>query len=90
MSRCLRVMVHGRVQGVGFRYYTRLEAERLGLTGWVRNLADGTVEVQICGGREALSTMCAWLRHGPVTANVRDIAISEGEPVAGERGFRIR
>jgi acylphosphatase len=65
-----RYLVSGRVQGVYFRHSTRLEAERLGLRGLARNLADGSVEVIVAGEPAALDTLRAWLQHGPPQARV--------------------
>jgi len=67
---CLRIIVSGRVQGVGFRYYTKIEADRFGITGWVRNLPDGKVETLVCGGDTQLTAMQTWLTHGPEHARV--------------------
>lgn len=65
--------VHGRVQGVGFRWWTRRTAEHLGLTGSVRNLPDGTVEVRAAGSDEALREFEGRLREGPRSARVQRI-----------------
>jgi acylphosphatase len=77
-----RVRVHlfvsGEVQGVSFRAYTVDEARRLGVSGWVRNLADGRVEVEAEGGRAALEALAAWCRHGPPAARVEDVEASWG------------
>lgn len=71
--RYVRLVVHGRVQGVGYRAWLAGEARRLGVEGWVRNRADGTVEA-VLGGEdgviEALITAC---REGPASARVREI-----------------
>jgi acylphosphatase len=66
----LHAIVHGTVQGVSFRYYARLEAARLGLTGWVRNLPDRTVEAVAIGSQEQLDKFHQWLQHGPSEARV--------------------
>ena len=63
-------LISGRVQGVAFRYHTRVEAQRLGLRGVARNLPDGTVEVIAHGEAAAIEELEAWLRHGPSTARV--------------------
>jgi acylphosphatase len=68
--RCLRVTVSGHVQGVCFRHYTRLKANELGITGWVRNLSNGDVEALICGSSEQTDAMLAWLAVGPEHARV--------------------
>ena len=69
----LTARVRGRVQGVSFRFYTRDEATALGLTGWVSNCDDGSVEVVAEGSRPALDRLLAWLRQGPPAARVDDL-----------------
>lgn len=69
-TRCLKVTVSGVVQGVCFRYCTRLQARTMGITGWVRNLPNGDVEALICGSASQLDAMLAWLSHGPEQAIV--------------------
>lgn len=65
-----RFVVHGRVQGVGFRYFARRAARALGLKGWVRNREDGAVEVVATGGAEALASLRRELLRGPGYAHV--------------------
>jgi acylphosphatase len=83
--------VHGRVQGVGFRYYVQDEARRLGLRGYTRNLADGrTVEAIAEGTRGALEQLLASLRQGPPGSYVERVGAT-WEPATGEfSGFSIR
>lgn len=83
------VFVEGRVQGVSFRHYTAQEAEKLGVSGWVRNLPDGRVEAVYEGPRPAVEEMLAWTRHGPRWAHVTGLTVHDEEP-EGETGFRIR
>lgn len=71
---CLRCRVAGRVQGVFFRASAREQAQRHGLNGYARNLADGQVEVLICGDRKAVTEMREWLRSGPAQAEVTGVA----------------
>ena len=66
----LEAHVRGRVQGVAFRWHTRAQARRLGLTGWVRNLPDGSVRLVAEGDRETLVRLGEWLEHGPDHARV--------------------
>lgn len=73
-----RLVIHGRVQGVGFRASLAREAERLGITGWVRNRRDGTVEAMLCGGAEAVAAMIAWARRGPPGARVDRVEVELG------------
>ena len=72
MSRCLRVVISGHVQGVCFRHYTRQKANELGIIGWVKNLPNGNVETLICGSSDQVDTMLGWLAHGPEHARVTD------------------
>lgn len=65
--------IRGHVQGVGFRYTTRQEAQRLGLKGWVRNCLDNSVEVRAIGVPASLDAFELWLHHGPPGANVRQV-----------------
>jgi len=69
--------ISGRVQGVGFRYSMSEEAERLGVTGWVRNRSDGTVEAVIDGAPDAVETVLAWARRGPRGASVTEVEVVE-------------
>ena len=69
--------ISGSVQGVGFRYSMMEEAERLGVTGWVRNRRDGTVEAVIDGMPDAVSALLAWVRRGPRGAQVTDVQVAE-------------
>ena len=84
-----RVVVTGRVQGVFFRDACQRMANGLGLSGWVRNRSDGTVELAAEGPRSALDQLVDWCRDGPPRARVTGLDITD-EPPAGERGFRIR
>lgn len=70
---CRLFRIEGRVQGVWFRESTRREAEPLGITGYARNMADGSVEVLACGEDEALDRLAEWLRHGPPMARVSNL-----------------
>ena len=75
MAKLLRI--HGRVQGVGYRESLRWEADRLGVTGWVRNRRDGTVEAAIDGSPEAMQALLDWCRAGPPAARVTALEVSE-------------
>ena len=69
----LTAVVYGRVQGVSFRHYTRLEAQRLGVVGWVANRPDGAVQVVAEGDEPVLRQLVAFLQHGPAMAHVTDV-----------------
>lgn len=75
-----RVVVHGRVQGVGFRYGVVEAAQSAGLTGWVRNRLDGTVEAFIQGDDAAVERVIGWCRRGPRGSRVMAVDIHD-EPV---------
>ncbi|MEA1893622.1 MAG: acylphosphatase [Euryarchaeota archaeon] len=85
------IIVTGRVQGVGFRYFTVRCANDLGLCGWVRNLPDGSVEIAIQGPSEKIEEMTGRLRQGPGAANVSGLEIEEIESGSEEMsGFAMR
>jgi acylphosphatase len=75
MAKHLRIS--GRVQGVGFRYTMAQEAGRLGVTGWVRNRRDGTVEAVVDGAEAAVAAMLQWARHGPRAAEVTGFLVED-------------
>ena len=82
--------VTGIVQGVFFRATTEEEAQRIGgLTGWVRNLPDGRVEVVCEGTKEKVERLTAWLWHGPPSAHVSDVNLTWSEPTGEYSDFRI-
>lgn len=76
-TKHLRIV--GRVQGVWYRESMRIEAEQLGVTGWVRNCRDGTVEAMVQGSPQAVNAIIEWARRGPEPAYVTDIEITDGE-----------
>ncbi len=84
-----RFVVRGRVQGVGFRWFVEREAHMLGIAGWVRNNADGSVEVLAMGTRDQLVGLRSRLYQGPRAARVDDVHESEARPVTGLNTFRI-
>jgi acylphosphatase len=84
-SHAVRVRIEGSVQGVGFRYWTERVASELGLSGWVRNRRDGSVEALFCGPREDVALMLERCRDGPRSARVAAVEIVEegGTPPDG-------
>ena len=90
MTIARRYVVSGKVQGVGFRFFTEDAARREGLMGFVRNLKDGRVEVVVVGENDAISRFERALGGGPPLSTVTDIAIEEQLPVIGLVGFEIR
>ena len=87
----MKLMISGRVQGVGFRHFTRTNAEDLGLKGWVRNLNNGDVEALLQGSEEKLERMLEKLKNGPMPARVDRVNIVEEteNPDNMEETFRV-
>ncbi len=83
-----QAIVRGEVQGVGFRYFAHREATQLGLAGYVRNRRDGAVELELEGPDAAVDQMLGWLRHGPTSAVVDSLNVSDLPPL-GETGFTV-
>ena len=90
MSHCLHCVVSGRVQGVFYRAATQEKASQLGLTGWVRNCVDGTVELEACGTAEQVAVLQEWLWKGPRDAKVTNVVCKPVKGEASEQGFNIR
>ena len=82
-------IVHGVVQGVAFRYYTREMARSLDLKGFVRNLPNGTVELMAEGDEDSIEMMRAWLDRGPATARVDRVDLTWREPTGSASSFKI-
>jgi acylphosphatase len=85
---CVHCIIAGKVQGVWFRASTQTEANQLGVTGWVRNLGDGSVEVIACGPKADIDLLCEWLKKGPPRAYVKDFFCEE-IPSRNYQGFDI-
>ena len=95
MPRCTdriarRYFISGRVQGVGFRYFAERAADELGVSGYVRNLADGRVEVYAIGAHEQLERLSGMLAQGPRWADVTGVDWREEAIEARVRGFSVR
>lgn len=88
MSLARRVLVDGRVQGVGYRQGCADRARALGLSGWVRNRSDGRVEAFFEGPAAAVAQMLDWCRSGPPMARVTDLRVADEIP-GGLSGFRV-
>jgi acylphosphatase len=84
-----KVRVTGRVQGVYFRGWTKSEAERLGLRGWVRNEYDGSVAALIAGAPEAVEEMLRLMHRGPLDAWVDKVEVVEADAAEAPKGFEI-
>lgn len=74
----LHLVIHGRVQGVFFRNSMRREAQRLGIVGWVRNTAEGTVEAMVQGEKAAVGSIVQWAHRGPEYAQVNKVEVETG------------
>jgi acylphosphatase len=83
-----RVVVHGRVQGVFFRDSCQREAVHAGVTGWVRNAADGSVQAHFEGPAEGVQAMIDWVHRGPRHADVSRVEVTEAEPT-GASSFEV-
>ena len=84
-----RLVISGRVQGVGFRWFTQEAAQREGVTGWVRNLPDGRVEAFVEGEAEAVERVDRALRRGPGGARIKDVYVDIEEPSGSFKDFSI-
>jgi acylphosphatase len=85
-----RLRIRGRVQGVGYRDALCAEAERRGVSGWVRNRTDGSVEALVRGDAEPVAALIAWARRGPPAARVDDVQVEPGDPSGVRVGFERR
>jgi acylphosphatase len=90
MSVTRRYLIGGRVQGVGFRFFTEAAATREGLDGWVRNLPDGRVEIEVAGDADAIARFDRTVRNGPSGARVSHVQVDETVPSHSQTGFSIR
>lgn len=85
-----RFVIAGHVQGVGFRWFTHDAAAREGIHGWVRNLADGSVEVMVEGDEPSVDRLEAAVRRGPSSARVERVDVEAVAPTGRPAGFEIR
>ncbi len=83
------MVVGGEVQGVGYRYTMRLVAREAGVSGWVRNRRDGTVEAEVEGTPEQVDEVLAWMAEGPPGSRVESATVTDAEPT-GEHVFDVR
>ncbi|WP_126453941.1 acylphosphatase [Sulfuriflexus mobilis] len=90
MKPCVHCIVSGHVQGVFYRAATQEQALSLGLKGWVRNLADGRVELKACGPAQQLQQLQDWLWQGPPHAQVNDVVCEEVEALEVSTTFEVR
>jgi acylphosphatase len=83
------LLIHGRVQGVGYRFYAQEMAGNLNLTGWVRNRPDGDVEALVEGSRQDIETFIKWLEKGPTMAHVESVNVDWPLPKGRYAEFSI-
>ena len=88
-TSCVRALISGQVQGVGYRAATVGQARKLGINGWVRNLDDGRVEAVFEGEKATVEAMLRWCQSGPSAAVVEEVKGEEVEPT-GRQGFEVR
>lgn len=84
------LIIGGRVQGVGFRYFVRHKAEELHISGWVRNTPDGKVEIEAEGEPRNLETFIDWMKIGPSRAVIRSFSVSDITPLRNFTNFIVR
>jgi len=84
---CRRCRVRGKVQGVFFRAATASRARALEITGWAKNLPDGSVDVLACGSEDAVESMVAWLWRGPGGARVDQVECAPADEAGSPAGF---
>ena len=89
MSVAKRLRLTGRVQGVFFRAWAQGQARELGVSGWIRNCPDGSVEAQLTGEEQAVARMIERMRQGPSNARIEDMSIEDAEPESLGR-FEVR
>jgi acylphosphatase len=85
-----QIRVSGRVQGVGYRASLQEKAQALGLTGWVRNRYDGTVEALLQGSAQSVEELIAWARRGPTAARVTEVLVTEAGAEPAHARFEVR
>jgi acylphosphatase len=83
-KRQVYIVISGRVQGVGFRYFAMYKAEELDITGWVKNTPEGKLEIEASGELQNINTFIDWMKIGPARAIIRTFSLSELSP---ERTF---
>lgn len=90
MSECLHIIVKGKVQGVYFRAYTQKQADKLNLSGFVRNLPNGDVEIVAKGDKPAVQALVTWCHKGPLLARVKQVIANPYQVGEVFEGFEIR
>lgn len=83
------IFISGRVQGVGFRHFTRKNADKLGITGWVKNLPDGRVEAVFQGSEQKVNELIERCKEGPISAYVKEIEVNKAEGEKDHNSFDV-
>jgi len=86
----LRIIVSGKVQGVGYRYFSQMKAVQYGIKGWVKNLPDGSVEIIALGTNDQLEPFLEELRNGNPFSKINDMEITEMDPIDHFQSFTIK
>jgi len=86
----LHIIVSGKVQGVGYRYFSQMKAVQYGVTGWAKNLADGSVEIAAVGSKDQLDSFIEELRIGNPFSKISDMKITESEVIENFHSFTIK
>ena len=86
----IRILIEGRLQGMNFRYHTQQQGQKLGLSGFVRNLSDGRIEIDAQGDDESIEQMLAWCQEGPQSAQLKSILFRYDEPSEHISDFIVR
>jgi len=84
------IKVFGRVQGVGFRFYTTKQARSLGIKGWVKNMPDGSVHCEAEGQESALNDFIKAVKKGPVSSKVKDTKVEKSDNIKNYKSFEVR
>jgi len=88
--KSISIIIDGRVQGVGFRYFALLKATELNLSGWVKNSRDGKVEIEATGEPNNLCVFTDWMKTGPTRAIIKTFSVSDINPTRTFTNFTIR
>lgn len=86
----MRILIEGRLQGMNFRYHTQQQAKKLGVTGFIRTLSDGRIEIEIEGGEKQVKAMLDWCQNEPQSSQIKTILYRYDEPTERYSDFTVR